>query len=118
MTNATEPTTDIDINAELARINDDLKSLRDVSAAMVNDADHAALITNLDGLIPEADRAALLTGGSRIDQIFTRVTAAIKAAKAPIVPVTDTARPPTTPPAEDLSALPAHARIARGYINA
>lgn len=113
-----EPVVGFDLNAELARINDDLKSLNAVTAAMRGDTDHAALIADLEGLIPEADRAALPTDGSHFDQIFARVTAAIKAAKKPAVPVTDTTRPPTTPPAPDLSGLPAHARMARGYGNA
>ncbi|WP_426025231.1 hypothetical protein [Brevundimonas sp. TSRC1-1] len=114
-TTTTQP---IDLTEDLARLKDDLKSLRDETAAMRAEEDIDGMITNLTALIPEADRAALPTDGTKFNRLFAHVTAALKAAKVPAVPVTDTTRPPTTPGPEDLSALPAHARMARGYGNA
>jgi hypothetical protein len=61
-------------------------------------------------------RAAIPKDASKMDQVFARITAALADAKRrPVVPETDTAKPVLSPVAPDLSSLPAHARIARGY---
>ncbi len=106
-----------DLSEDLARLRDDLKALQETTAAMPSGDDIDALITGLNDMIPEADRAALPAEGTKFNRLFAHVTAALKAAKTPLVPTTDTQRASLTPPAEDLSALPAHARMARGYIN-
>ena len=77
--------------------------------------DFNGLSARLDELLSDEGRANLPSGGSEMDRIFYRVTAALAESKRPVVPVTDTSKPTLAPVAPDLSALPAHARIARGY---
>lgn len=114
----TEPENDGDLSAELAALRDDLKALKDQTAALMSEAEYDVLIASLDGLIPEAERASLPSTGSKRDQAHARIVAALAATKRPVVPATDTKRPALTPPVEDIYALPAHARIARGYATA
>ena len=104
-----------DLTAELARLDQELKGLRDAAKAVSAETDYDGLLANLNELIPEEDRAGLSNEGTKIDQVFARVTAALKAAKRPAVPETDTKRASLTPKSEDLSDLPAHVRMARGY---
>lgn len=101
--------------AELASLQESLKTLPDEIANLNAGIDYDALAAQLEELIPEAYRASLPTGGSRLDRIFHRVTAALTAAKRPQVPETDTTRPRLTPAPADFSSLPVHARIAAGY---
>lgn len=77
--------------------------------------DYTSLSASLDELLSDEARANLPSGGSEMDRIFYRVTAALTESKRPVVPVTDTSKPTLAPVAPDLSALPAHTRIARGY---
>lgn len=114
----TTTTPPVDLTDDLARVKIDLKSLQDQTAVMRAEEDIDGLITNLTALIPEADRASLPKDGSNHSRVFAHVIAALKAAKSAPVPTTDTTPAPTTTPPEDLSELPAHARMARGYGNA
>ena len=116
-----------DFAAEIARLDTDIKALiesitpsddelkADLDAMQISDADYALLIANLDKLIPAESRADAPKDGSLFDQVMWRVTTAAKAGKAPVVPATDAKRPTLETPAEDLSSLPPHVRIARGY---
>ncbi|MGA0546412.1 hypothetical protein ACO2Q1_14160 [Brevundimonas sp. VNH65] len=117
MATETEPD-GVDLSAELAALRDDLKSIREEAAALMNDADYDGLIGSLEEFIPEGDRVSLPSTGSKRDQVYARIVAALKASQRPVVPPTASKRPPLSPPAEDIFALPAHARIARGYASA
>ena len=117
MTDETE-TPPIDLTEDLAQLKAELQTLRDQTETMRADNDVDGLIGNLTALIPEADRAALPTEGTAFNRLFAHVTAALKAAKTPAVPTTDTTRPPTTPGPDDFTKLPAHARMALGYAQA
>ena len=115
MTDTAQP---IDLTDDLAQLKAELQTLRDQTDAMRAESNVDGLIENLTTLIPEADRAALPTEGTAFNRLFTHVTAALKAAKTPAVPTTDTTRPPTTPGPDDFTKLPAHARMALGYAQA
>ncbi|HAV49737.1 MULTISPECIES: hypothetical protein [unclassified Brevundimonas] len=104
-----------DVTSEIARIDKALASLEHDSQAFRSSFDYDGLIAELDTLIPEDQRKDAPANASAIDRVFHKMTAALAAAKRPVVPVTDTAKPSLETPAEDLSCLPPHVRIARGY---
>lgn len=104
-----------DLAAEIARLNDTLSTLKADTEALKKSTDYQAVIRQLDSLIPEDQRTEAPANASAIDQVFHKITSALAWAKRPAVPATDTARPNLEIPAEDLSALPPHARMARGY---
>ncbi len=104
-----------DLAAEVARVGDTLKDLAEQTKALKDATDYDGLNASLDGLLSEEGRASIPKEGSKLEQIFARITVALAEAKRPVVPVTDTAKPTLSPVTPDLSALPAHARIARGY---
>ena len=105
----------IDLTADIARLDAELKSLRETTKTEMSDADLGDLITQLEEMIPEGERAKLPASGSREHQIFSRINAVLKTKNAPRVPDTDTQRPALTTPSADYTGLPAHARIAAGY---
>lgn len=105
----------IDLTADIARLDAELKSLREATRTAISDDDLGDLITQLEDMIPEGERAKLPTSGSREHQFFSRINAVLKTQKAPRVPETDTKRPALTTPSTDYTDLPAHARIAAGY---
>lgn len=104
-----------DLAAEIARLNDALSTLREDTQALKQSTDYEAVMRQLDSLVPEDQRTAPPANASAIDQVFHKITSALAVAKRQSVPATDTSRPTLETPAEDLSALPPHARMARGY---
>jgi hypothetical protein len=106
-----------DFAAEIARLDSDLKTLSEATRQLENATDYETLTSRLDALLNDETKATLPKDGSKLDQVFARITAALDAQKkAPvIVPETDRSKPALTPVAPDLSTLPAHARMAHGY---
>lgn len=105
-----------DMAAEIARLEADLKSLTDQTKAMADATDYDAISAGLDAMLSEEVRASIPTSGSKMEQLFARVTAAIAENKRnPVVPETDVKRPSLSPAHVDFTTLPAHARIAAGY---
>lgn len=104
-----------DLAAEIARFDATVKELAEQVKASQAAIDFEGIQAGLDSLLGDEARASVPATGSKMDQVFARITAALAEAKRPNVPVTDTAKPTLAPVAPDLSALPAHARIARGY---
>lgn len=104
-----------DFGAEITRLHADLAALKEESEALRQSTDYADLIARLDSLVPEDQRTNAPSDASDIDKVFHKITTALAASKRPVVPLTDTARPSLETPAEDLSSLPPHVRIARGY---
>lgn len=108
-----------DLAAEITRLDADLKDLAKETAAIRDKTDLDGLAAQLDEILSEEGRASIPKTGSKMDLVFARVTAALKEAKLkPVVPITDTAKPAQSPISPNLSALPAHARMARGYATA
>lgn len=115
------------LTAEIARLDAEIKALTeqltpsdeelkaDMEGLQISDEDYAKLLASLDELISAEDRPAAPTAGPRMDQLMWRVSAAAKAMKRSTVPPTDGKRAALDIPGIDFSALPAHARIARGY---
>lgn len=104
-----------DLAAEIARLNDALATLQSETKALKHTTDYEAVIRQLDALVPEDQRTEAPANAPAIDKVFHKITSALVWAKRPSVPATDTGRPILETPAEDLSALPLHARMARGY---
>lgn len=104
-----------DFSAEIARMNVELADLKERSESFRQSFDYADLIAQLDAITPEDQRSDAPADASNFDKVFHKITTALAAAKRPVVPVTDTTKPSLETPAEDLSSLPPHVRIARGY---
>lgn len=105
-----------DLAAEIVRLDAELKDLAKQNAELERATDLDGLLNSLDELLTPEARASIPKDASKMDQVFARITAALGEAKRrPVVPQTDTTTPSLTPVAPDLSALPAHARMARGY---
>lgn len=107
-----------DLAAEIARLDEAVKALAETGATLDHETDFDGLSAKLDELLSEEGRKALPKAGSRVDQIFARITAVLAENKRNPVPETDTRRPPLGHMNADYSSLPVHARIAAGYGNA
>ena len=109
------PQTEPDFTAEIARIDGTLATMAAESKAFRSSFDYNGLIAELDTLIPEDQRTEAPPNATDMDRVLHKITSALAAAKRPIVPTTDTSRPKLETPAEDVTSLPPHVRIARGY---
>lgn len=107
------------LNAELAELTKQMPSADDLAELTRNlgpsASEYDALIASLRDLVTEDEAANAPKDASRLDTVMWFVGRAAEQAKRPKVPATDTTKPALGAVEPDLSTLPPHARIARGY---